>query len=440
MEKFIADFHIHSHYSRATSKEMNISELSKWAQLKGINVMGTGDFTHPKWFKEMREKLELADGGLYKLKSKHEKEIQKQVPKNCQTNMRFIPTVEISSIYKKNDRVRKMHNIVIANSFESVSKINKALSKIGNVMSDGRPILGLDSKELLKIVLNVSDANMLIPAHIWTPWFALFGSQSGFESIEECFDELKSEIYAVETGLSSDPIMNWQIPELDNRALVSNSDAHSARKLGREANVFNTELSYKAITKALKTNDKKAFESTIEFYPEEGKYHLDGHRECGVRMMPSQTKSANGMCKKCGKQVTVGVLSQINKMSKRVIKKSVRKYGFKPKNARPFKNIIPLPEIIAQLYQCGVRTKKVDAIYMQMLNQLGNEFKILIDTPLSEIKDVVGSLLAEAINRVRCGKIRIEGGYDGEFGTIEIFNKEERKKFEDGKQPRFDFE
>lgn len=395
--------------------------------------MGTGDFTHPKWFKEMNDKLELADSGLYKLKSKYEKKIQEDVPKSCQTDVWFIPTVEISSIYKKGGKVRRMHNIIIADSLESANKINKALAKIGNVQSDGRPILGLDSKDLLKIVLDVSSDNMLIPAHVWTPWFALFGSQSGFDSIVECFDELSSEIYAVETGLSSDPMMNWQIPELDNRALVSNSDAHSARKLGREANVFNTDMSYSAFVKALKTNDKNAFESTIEFYPQEGKYYLDGHRECKVRLSPSQTKIAGGMCKKCGRSVTVGVLNQINKMSK-------REYGYKPKNARPFTNIIPLPEIIAQFYQCGVNTKKVDAIYMQLINQLGNEFKILIETPLKDINEVVGTLLTEAIKRARIGKINIAGGYDGEFGTIEIFNKEERKKFEDGKQPKFRFE
>lgn len=411
---FKADFHIHSHYSRATSKEMNLVSLTKWGQLKGLNVIGTGDFTHPKYFAEIQEYLEPAEEGLYKLKDKYKKAIDKEVFDSCKGPMRFLLSVEISSIYKKNNKVRKVHNIVLMPNIESAAKLNERLNKIGNIKSDGRPILGLDSKELLKIVLDISKDAMLIPAHIWTPHFAVFGSVSGFDSLEECFEELTPYIYALETGLSSDPAMNWRLSKINHLALVSNSDCHSAYKLGREANVFDTDLSYFAITKALKENNMTTFQETIEFFPEEGKYHLDGHRNCKIRMTPKETIANNYLCPKCGEKLTIGVMHRIELLAD-------KKENFKPEKARPFKSIIPLPEIIAEVMKVGTASKKVDAMHMKMLMELGNEFHILLDAELKNIEKASSSLIAEAISRMRTGKISINPGYDGEFGTIQLW-------------------
>lgn len=419
----IVDLHIHSHYSRATSKEMNISSLSKWSQIKGTNLIGTGDFTHPRWFQELKTKLEPAESGLFQLKKKYKKEIQQEVPESCRTDMRFVPSVEISTIYKKNERVRKVHSLIIAPSFDYVAKINAHLARIGNIASDGRPILGLDAKRLLEIVLEVSEDCLYIPAHIWTPHFAVLGAASGFNSLEECYDELAPFVYAIETGLSSDPAMNWRIGELDNRAIISNSDAHSPQKLGREANIFNIEMSYPALFRAISTNDKTAFASTIEFYPEEGKYHLDGHRNCKTRLLPQETKKRKGLCPACNRKVTVGVMHRIDDVAR-------RKPGYKPKKARPFRNIIPLAEIIAEVV--GVRStasKKVQAIYWRLIRALGNEFFILLDAPLKSIEAEAGTMLREAIARMRKGNVHIAPGYDGEYGTIDIFNKKEREQF-----------
>lgn len=425
--RFIADLHIHSHYSRATSPEMNIVSLTKWSQLKGANVVGTGDFTHPKYFEELKETLEPAEPGLFKLKGKIEKEIAREVPASARTPMRFMLTSEISTIYKKNDRVRKVHSLIYAPSFDIVAKINTELAKIGNIAHDGRPILGLDTKDLLKIALDASPDITFVPAHAWTPHFSVFGSMSGFDSLEECFDELAGEIFSLETGLSSDPSMNWQVEALDRFALISNSDAHSAAKLGREANVFNTELSYWAIRNALKTNDLKAFEKTIEFFPEEGKYHFDGHRACKVSLTPEESKKHKLLCPVCGKKVTVGVLHRVDDLAD-------HKLGRKPKKARPFQNIIPLPEILAEVEGTGPSSKKVQARWSEMIGKLGNEFHILLDAPIKEIEAATTPIIAEAIERMREGKIKIEPGYDGEYGHISIWDEEERKKTKNKKQ------
>ncbi|OGJ44693.1 DNA helicase UvrD [Candidatus Peregrinibacteria bacterium RIFOXYA12_FULL_33_12] len=416
---FKADFHIHSHYSRATSKEMNIISLAKWGQLKGLNVIGTGDFTHPKYFQEIQDTLEPAEEGLFKLKKEFEKDLAKEIPASCKNEMRFMLSVEISSIYKKNDKVRKTHNLIIAPKLEYAAKIISKLNKIGNLKSDGRPILGLDAKKLLEIVLNVSEECMLIPAHIWTPHFSVFGSMSGFDSLEECFEDLTPYIYALETGLSSDPAMNWRWSKINNLTLISNSDAHSARKLGREANVFNTDLSYDAITKALRNNDLKAFEATIEFFPEEGKYHLDGHRNCQIRLSPKESIKNNYLCPKCCKKVTIGVMHRVEKLAD-------KPKNFKPNQARPFYSIIPLPEIIAEVFKSTVKSKKVEQMYQNMLEKLGNEFKILLDARIDDIQKASNSMIAEGINRMRLGQIQIKAGYDGEFGTVNIFSDEEK--------------
>ena len=317
--KFIADFHIHSHYSRATSQDLTFEHLHKWAQLKGVQVVGTGDLTHPGWLNEMREKLEPAEDGLFRLKDEYARAMQPDVFAACQQPVRFILSGEISTIYKKRDQVRKVHHVVFAPSFDVVEKIQTRLEKIGNIRSDGRPILGLDSKLLLETLLEIDPQAYLIPAHVWTPWFSLFGSKSGFDAIEECFEELTPHIFALETGLSSDPAMNWRVSALDRFALMSNSDAHSPQKLAREANLFDTELSYDAIFDALKSRDNQRFSGTIEFFPEEGKYHLDGHRKCEIAWEPETTLLHKGICSKCGKKVTVGVLHRVNALADRPV-------------------------------------------------------------------------------------------------------------------------
>ena len=393
--------------------------LTRWSQLKGTAVMGTGDFTHPEWFAEIKEKLEPAEPGLFRLKPEFERLVDLEVPESCRGKMRFMLSVEVCTIYKKNGRVRKAHSLLFAPSFEVVQKINKKLGAIGNIVHDGRPILGLDTKELLKIVLDASPDAMLIPAHAWTPHFSVFGSISGFDSLEECFDELAPEVFAIETGLSSDPAMNWQVESLDRIALISNSDAHSVEKLGREANVFNTELSYFAIRDALRTNDLKAFEKTIEFFPEEGKYHLDGHRDCEVKMIPEESKKVHNVCYKCGNQLTVGVLHRVEDLA-------THPHGRKPKRARPFVNIIPLPEMLAEVEDVGPQSKRVAARYHDLLAKLGNEFYILLEAPLVDIAAAGNELVAEAIKKMRAGTIAIDPGYDGEYGHVSIWKEGER--------------
>lgn len=419
--KFIADFHIHSHYSRATSPEMNIVSLSRWGQIKGIAVMGTGDFTHPLWLKEMEKKLEPAEPGLFTLRATDAKIIAMQVPSSCRIKQRFILTVEVSCIYKKAGRVRKLHCILVAPSFTAVKKINTKLAAIGNIKHDGRPILGLDAKELLKIVLDASPDCWFIPAHAWTPHFSVFGSMSGFNALEDAFDELTPHIFAIETGLSSDPPMNWQLSALDNIALVSNSDAHSPQKLGREANVFNTTLSYNAMLTALRTNDHTAFASTIEFFPEEGKYHLDGHRLCDVRLEPKETKRLRQACPKCGKPVTIGVLHRVDDLADRPLRRT-------QPNRRPYQNIIPLQELIAELVGTGVQSKRVQADYWSVINRLGNEFFILTEATLTDIAAASSPQLAEAIKRMRAGNVQIAPGYDGEYGKIHVMTKADKTK------------
>lgn len=420
--KFVADLHIHSHFSRATSKDLNFEHLTKWAQLKGVHVVGTGDIAHPGWLKEMKEKLEPAEEGLLRLKDEFAKSIQKEVPKACQGTVRFMLAGEISNIYKKNDKVRKIHNVVFLPSFEAVEKFQTELEKIGNIRSDGRPILGLDSRDLFEIVLETDPQAYLIPAHIWTPWFALLGSKSGFDSVEECFDDLTPHIFAMETGLSSDPPMNWRLSILDNYTLVSNSDAHSPPKLGREANQFNTGLTYPSIFKALKTGAPERYLGTIEFFPEEGKYHYDGHRKCDISWDPKTTLQHNGICPKCGKPVTVGVMHRVELLADRA-------EGEKPARTHPFRSLIPLPEILSEIYSVGVNSKRVQETYEALLAKLGSELFILQDIPIEEIKKTAGELYAEGIRRMRKGQIHVAAGYDGEYGIIKVFKDNEIKSF-----------
>jgi uncharacterized protein (TIGR00375 family) len=414
--RFIADLHIHSKYSRATSRDLNPENLWKWAQLKGISVVGTGDFTHPEWLKELEDNLEPSDNGLFSLKNTFKTD---NVPASCRSDVSFMLSAEISCIYRKNDKTRKIHSIVLAPGFSVAGQINDRLRQIGNLHSDGRPILGLDAKELLKIVLDISPDAMVIPAHAWTPHFSVFGAVSGFDSLDECYEELTPHIHAIETGLSSDPLMNWRLSALDRITLISNSDAHSPSKLGREANVLDTDISYSGIIDALKT--RKGFSGTIEFFPEEGKYHYDGHRACDVSLTPKESIRHNNICPVCNKKLTIGVMHRVEKLAD-------REEGFRLKGAPFFHSIIPLTEVIGEAFQVGPTSKKVAAMYFNLLGVLGNEFRILIDTPLHDIEIAGSAKLKEAIAKMRSGDVSIAPGYDGEFGKIKIFEKFEKKE------------
>ena len=415
--QYICDFHIHSKYSRATSRETDLDNLEKWARIKGIQVIGTGDFTHPQWLKELKENLVSVEDGLFKFK-------------NSNSEVRFILTTEISSIYSKNNRTRKIHNIIFAPNFETVEKINAHLGWIGNLKSDGRPILGLDAKELAKIVLNISSDCLIVPAHAWTPWFSIFGSNSGFDSIEECFDEYSKYIYAIETGLSSDPAMNWRLSSLDNITLISNSDAHSPAKLGREANVFDLKkINYINILKAIKeprSEDNKLL-YTIEFFPEEGKYHFDGHRNCKVCLSPEESKKYNNLCPRCGKHLTIGVMNRVNQLAD-------RPEGARPAKTIPFKSLVPLEEIIADSLGVGVGTKRVNEYYKELIKRFSSEFNILLNVKVEEITAANLPEIAEGITRVREGKINVSPGYDGEYGKVSIFQEEGEKSMVKGGQ------
>ena len=405
--KFIADFHLHSRYSRATSPRMDLENLNEWAEIKGIKVLGTADFTHPFWFKKLKEKLKPAESGLFKAK-------------NNNGETRFILSSEISCIYSKGGKVRKIHIVVLAPSFNIVEKINNTLAGIGNLSADGRPILGLDAKELLKIILNISEDCLVIPAHVMTPWFSIFGSKSGFDSIRECFDEYSKYIFALETGLSASPSMIWRIPAGEKITLLSNSDAHSPTNIGREVNVFDTEIDYYSILKAIKSRDSQKFLYTIEFFPQEGKYHYDGHRMCSLRLAPKETKKYNGICPNCGRPLTVGVLNRIEQLS-------VKPEGFKPERAIPFKSLVPLREIIAEVLGVGVGTKSVEKEYKSLIEKFGNEFEVLLNVSRQDLEEATLSEIGEGIIRVREGKVFIEPGYDGVYGKVKIFSKGEEK-------------
>ena len=411
--KFIADLHIHSHYSRATSRDLDPEHLAIWAKKKGIGVIGTGDFTHPGWVSELQEKLIETENGLYRLKPELEKKVEAVMPGACSGPTRFLLSGEISCIYKKEGKTRKIHSLVMMPDFQALSRFNERLDRIGNITSDGRPILGLDAKDLLEIALGVSEKAFFIPAHIWTPWFSLFGSKSGFDALEECFGDLSRHIYALETGLSSDPPMNRLLSALDRYLLVSNSDAHSPAKLGREANLFDVSLDYDRITGAM--TGGKGLEGTIEFFPEEGKYHFDGHRKCQVCLLPKETRAYKGLCPNCGKPLTVGVLHRVEELADRDT----------PKLSKSYYSLIPLTEIISEIFGTGPATKRVLSAYEALLATLGPEIQILMEVPLGSIEKAGGILLAEAIDRMRRTRVIRQGGYDGEYGLIRLFGKSE---------------
>ncbi len=422
--RFNADFHVHSKYSRATSKACDLEHLSLWAQRKGLTVVGTGDFTHPAWLAELHEKLEPAEEGLYSLKAEYAKTPDGEFLPLRPEPVRFCLTVEISSIYKKAGKVHKVHNVLFAPDLERASKIADRLGAIGNVRSDGRPILGLDSRDLLEITLDCSPHAWLLPAHIWTPHFSMLGARSGFDSVADCFEDLAGEIFAVETGLSSDPPMNWRLSQLDGLTLVSNSDAHSPSKLAREANMFDCDLSYSAIRRALERPAEGGFRGTIEFFPEEGKYHWDGHRKCTQRMSPAETIAADGLCPHCGRKVTLGVLHRVEELADRPVEIA------QPADRADYVNLIPLQEVIAEIFHVGPGTKTVMKEYSRLIRGVGSEIEILKDLPLEELEGLSHPLLPEAIGKMRCGDIEVLAGYDGEFGTVSIFGCEERKELD----------
>jgi ATP-dependent DNA helicase UvrD/PcrA len=408
---FHADLHIHSRFSRACSKDCDIPHLAWWALRKGITVVGTGDFTHPAWAEELKESLVPAEPGLLRLRPDLEQQLRRETPASCLRPVRFMLSVEISTIYRRGDRTRKVHHLLYAPEFESADRITKALSKIGNLASDGRPILGLDSRELLEITLNGGPGCYLVPAHVWTPWFAALGSRSGFDSVAECYADLADHVFAIETGLSSDPPMNWMCSALDSYRLVSNSDAHSPPMLGREATTFSTDLDYFAMADALRTGNGLA--GTLEFYPEEGKYHLDGHRKCGVRLEPEQTRDHGGLCPKCDKPLTVGVLHRVARLADRPA-------GYRPARAATSTNLLRLPEVMAEIMSVGSHSKRVNAEVGRLVAALGPELDILTDVPYEEITKVGGALLGEAVARLRRGEVIREAGFDGEYGMIRL--------------------
>lgn len=412
-EMFIADFHIHSRYSIATSKETTPEMLDLWARRKGIKVVGTGDFTHPAWREELAEKLEPAAEGLYTLK--RDRRIEDPVAGPA-LRPHFIVSGEISTIYKKNGRVRKVHHLILLPGLEPAAAIARRLERIGNLHSDGRPILGLDSRELLAIVLELCPGAVFIPAHIWTPHFSLYGAYSGFDDIEECFGDLTGQIHALETGLSSDPPMNWRLSALDRYTLVSNSDAHSPVKLGREANIFHTELSYGHIRCALEKKEADEFYGTIEFYPEQGKYHYDGHRKCKVCFKPAETRAAGGICPLCGGRITTGVLHRVEALAD-------RSEGFVPAAKKHFESLVPLLDVLMAAGGFATACKKVMHGYRELLRELGPELFILRRAPLNDIEPVAGAAAAGSIGRLRRGELEIEPGYDGAYGKIKFSSR-----------------
>ncbi len=410
--KQVADFHIHSKYSRACSRDLTLENIDKTCRVKGIDIIGTGDFTFPEWFRSIENDLvEIDNSGLYRLKTA------------ADDRVKFILTTELALIYKKGDRARRIHIVLHAPNVTAVRELNNYLDENYNIRSDGRPILGMDAEDLCKLAFSIHPDFLIYPAHIWTPWFSVFGSKSGFDSMEECFGKYTDQIFAYETGLSSDPEMNWRVSALDDLTLLSNSDAHSLPNLAREANVFDLEsITYEEINNVIKKkkNTKSKLDYTIEFYPEEGMYHFDGHRDCGVCFEPAETKRNKGICPKCKKPIVVGVDYRVNELAD-------REKGEKEKDALGFKKLVELDKIIAECLGIKSRkAKKVLAEYNNLLNELKvTELEVLINTPIEKIKEVSGERIAEGVRRVRTGELSIQPGFDGQYGVVKIFKEKE---------------
>ncbi|MFT3682192.1 MAG: endonuclease Q family protein [Ferruginibacter sp.] len=412
---YTADLHTHSHYAQATSKFLCLETLYQWARVKGINVVGTGDFTHPVWFTELKQKLVTDGNGFYKLKDipavpALEGIRVKDIP------VRFCLSTEICSIYTYNNKVRKNHNMVYAPNFEIAGRINQKLAKYADLSLDGRPTIPLSSRDLLELVMDISEQAYLVPAHAWTPWFSTLGSKGGYDSVDECFRDMAPYIFALETGLSSDPEMNWQWSKLDHLTMLSSSDAHSPQKLGREANRFDTDMIYDAMFESIKTG--KGFMGTFEFFPEEGKYSYDGHRTCGICFSPEETAQHKGICPVCKKSLTIGVMNRVAALAD-------RKQAVQPARAPGFEYIIPLPEILSELEGTGVESKKVTNAFINAINICGNEFALLKEMPLEDIH-AYQPQLAEAIRRLRAGEVQRIAGYDGVYGAIHVFGNKQK--------------
>jgi len=399
MPRLVADFHVHSRYSRACSKDLSVAELAKWAKIKGIGVLGTGDFTHPLWMQELKDALRPTGRGLFEYEG-----------------ARFLLTSEVNTLFYKAGRAHQIHHLLFAPSFEAVDRMTRELEAFGSLSLDGRPTLQMEAWRLAEIVLGIEPRCAIVPAHAWTPWFSIFGSTSGFDAVEECFEHRAGDIFALETGLSSDPAMNWRVTALDRYALISNSDSHSARRIGREANVFDCEPDYDALLGALKRRDRTKFLSTLEFFPEEGKYHFDGHRRCKIRWSPQETKRHGFRCTACGRKVTVGVMHRVEALADRA-------EGMAPDGAAPFRHIVALEKIIADALGIGVGTQAVDREYQQLIYKCGTEFDVLLESPEDALRAATSAKITEGILRVRQGQVTIEPGYDGEYGTVRIFGE-----------------
>ena len=416
----IADLHIHSRFSIATGRHADLEHLDLWGRYKGVQVVGTGDCTHPTWLKELAEKLAPVADGTYELNRALSLPLEIQGPAWEQVQpVRFLITGEVSTIYKKHGQVRKVHLVLVLSSLAAAERLSQRLGRLGNVTADGRPILGLDAKHVLELTLEIDPDALVIPAHIWTPWFSVLGAKSGFESLEECFEERLGDIYALETGLSSDPSMNWRVSQLDPFLLVSNSDAHSPQKVGREANIFLTPPVYADLARAIRT--KEGFGGTIEFFPQEGKYHLDGHRKCGLRLTPDEAKRLGGRCPQCGKPLTLGVMHRVLDLADREAEVPAPK-------AKPFESLIALPEILGEVVEANPGTKKVSRLYFRLLAELGPELSILRSLPLEKVAREGGGLLAYAVDKMRRGEVHIASGYDGVYGDIHLLTPEERRQ------------
>lgn len=401
---FIADLHIHSKYSRATSKDMDIASLTKWARIKGISMLGTGDFTHPLWLAELKEKLKCSSGsGEY-----------------IYEGIYYLLTAEVSNIYFKAGRTRKVHNLIFAPDFKTADEVNKALSEYGSLSSDGRPILKLECDRMARMLFAIDPSIMIVPAHAWTPHFSIFGSNSGFDSAEECFEDQTPGIFSLETGLSSDPAMNWRWSKLDRFCLISNSDAHSPSKIGREANVFKEKIDYNELGRILKTKDKTKFAYTIEFFPEEGKYHWDGHRACKARLSPEESARVDNKCPICGKKITVGVMRRVTSLAD-------RKEGFVLESSPSYRSVVPLAEIIAEAVNMSPESATVEREYFQLIKNLGNEFSVLLEVPEEELNNRCPPKIAKGIINMRKGNVEVVPGYDGEFGKVKVLKEGESK-------------
>jgi len=402
--RIIADLHLHSKYSRATSRAMEPETMARWAALKGIILLGTGDFTHPLYLAELKAKLEPAEPGLYRLK-RGEQEV------------RFVLSAEVANVYSQGGKVRRVHTLLLAPSFQAVEAINARLRRLGDLSADGRPTFGFPVPDLVKVVMDASDRCLIVPAHIWTPWFSLFGSNSGFDSLEECFRDQSHCVHALETGLSSDPPMNWRLSALDRYALISNSDAHSPNRLGREANAFNCELDYDQIVEAIRSKDPERFLFTIEFFPQEGKYHYDGHRQCKVVLSPQEARRLGGICPVCGRRLTLGVMHRVEELAD-------RPEGFVPPGAIPARHLVPLEEILAEAMGHGPGSAAVQREWHRLVRAAGSEMRLLLDLPEEELQGFVPPRVLQGVLRARQGEVQVKPGYDGVYGKVNLLDLE----------------